>query len=185
MNTIEIECRFLEIDKAGLLKKLMALGAKDLGETMLEEVIIYDKDLTWSRNERFIRLRKKAGKTVLSYKEHREASVDGTYEIEFGVDDYDKAIMVFEHIGLVAARRQQKLRHTLELGGVTFDIDTWPRIPAYVELEGESEAALKKAAEAVGYDWKDAEFHNASWVIENKYGIPIRKMKWFTFERFE
>jgi adenylate cyclase class 2 len=185
MTNQEIECRFLEIDKDALVKKLVQLGAHDEGETMLEEIIIYDKDLKWRKENRFIRLRKIGDITKLSYKEHREHTVDGTFEIELGIDDYKKAELFFDKIGLNPYRHQQKKRHSFKLDGVTFDIDTWPRIPAYVELEGESEDALKKAAAVVGYDWKDAIFHNASWVIENKYNIPVRELRWFTFDRFE
>jgi adenylate cyclase, class 2 len=185
MNTQEIECRFLEIDKAALIEKLRSLGAKDLGETMLEETIIYDSKLAWRDELRFIRLRKVGDKIKLTYKEHQKHTVDGTYEIELGIDDYAKAELLFEKIGMRPYRHQQKMRHTFEFGDVTFDIDTWPRMPAYVELEGESEQALKSAAEAVGYEWKDADFHNARWVIENHYQIPVGQLQWFTFDRYE
>lgn len=89
MGNKEIECRFLEIDKNDLVKKLLALGANDLGEKMLEETIIYDKEATWKASNKFIRLRKVGDKIKLSYKEHREHSVDGAYEIGFGVDDFE------------------------------------------------------------------------------------------------
>jgi adenylate cyclase class 2 len=185
MNTKEIECRFLEIDKDALVKKLLELGAHDEGETMLEETIIYDNDLKWKDENRFVRIRKIGDKVKLSYKQHVSHTVDGTEEIEFGIDDFQKAELLFKAIGLNPCRHQQKKRHTLTLNDVTFDIDTWPQIPTYVEFEGESEDALKKAAELVGYEWKDAVFHNAGWIIENKYNIPVRSMKWFTFDRFE
>ncbi len=185
MNTQEIECRFLEIDKEALIKKLRELGAEDKGETLLEEVIIYDAEAEWRKENRFLRLRKTGDKTELSYKEHQAHAVDGAYEIDFEVGDFKKAELLLEKIGLKAYRHQQKYRHTFILEGVSFDIDTWPKIPTYVELEGDSEDVLKKAAEAVGLNWSDAEFHNASWVIENKYNIPVRSMKWFTFDKFE
>lgn len=185
MNIQEIECRFLEIDKESLVKKLLELGAHDEGETMLEEIIIYDKEGKWKDSNKFIRLRRIGNKIKLSYKEHRSHTVDGVDEIEFEVDDFKKPELLFEKLGLVAYRHQQKKRHTLQLNDVTFDIDTWPRIPAYVELEGDSEEALKKAALTVGFDWNKAVFHDAAWVIENNYKIPVRSMKWFTFDRFE
>lgn len=181
----EIECRFLEIDKDGLVKKLIELGAHDEGEVMLEETIIYDPELKWKTDNKFIRLRKVGDKIKLTYKEHRKQAVDGAHEIEFGVDDFKKAELLFESIGFKPFRHQQKKRHSLKLDGVTFDIDTWPRIPTYVEFEGETEEDLKKAAQAVGYDWGNAVFNDAAWVIENKYNIPVRAMKWFTFDRFE
>lgn len=147
MENREIECRFLEIDKDALIKKLMELGAHDEGETILEETIIYDSELKWRDGHRFVRLRKTGDKSVVTYKEHQEWKVDGMIEIEFGIDDYKKAELLFEKIGLVPFRHQQKKRHTFKLGEVTVDIDTWPKIPAYVELEGESEEALKYVAQ--------------------------------------
>ncbi len=185
MNTQEIECRFLEIDKEALIKKLLELGAEDEGELMLEETIVYDKELKWREENKFIRLRKYGDTTKLTYKEHREHTVDGTYEIEIEVDDYKKAELLLESIGLLPYRRQQKKRHTLHLNGVTIDIDTWPQMPPYVEFEGNSEEELKDFIKTIGYDWENAIFHNASWVIENKYNIPVRKLKWFTFDRVE
>lgn len=185
IKTQEIECRFLEIDKDALIKKLLGLGAQDKGEIILEETIIYDPEGKWRNENRFVRLRKVGDKTKLTYKEHREHTVDGTYEIEFGIEDYHKAELLFEKIGLKPFRHQQKKRHTFHLNGVTLDIDTWPRIPTYVELEGESEQSLKDVANLVGLDWKDVIFNNAAWVIENKYDIPVRELKWFTFGRYE
>jgi adenylate cyclase class 2 len=142
MNTKEIECRFLEIDKEKLIKKLIELDAENEGEKMIEETVIYDKDLKWRDEQRFVRLRKVGEKTKLTYKEHHIHTVDGTFEIEFEIEDYEKAELFFEKIGLFPFRHQQKLRHTFRVGEVVVDIDTWPLIPTYVELEGPSEEAL-------------------------------------------
>lgn len=181
----ETEVRFLEIDKEALIKKLLMLGAADNGETMLEEAIIYDKGLKWLNERRFIRLRKKGDEIKLTYKHHNAMDKGEAVEIELEIDDLETAVSFFEEIGFTAYRRQQKKRHALEWKGVKFDIDTWPRIPAYVELEGRSLDELKKAAAAVGFDWSKAVFKDARSVIEEVYRIPVGKMKWFTFERFE
>ncbi len=175
----------MEIDKDALVKKLLELGAQDDGETMLEETIIYDRELKWRDEQRFIRLRKIGSKTILTYKEHKLHTIDGVYELESEVSDLKNTETILEKIGLKTHRHQQKKRHTLQLNGVTFDIDTWPRIPTYVELEGESEAKIKDAAAAVSLDWNKVEFHDARWVIENIYKIPVGQLQWFTFDRFE
>ncbi|OHA84027.1 MAG: hypothetical protein A2937_02435 [Candidatus Yonathbacteria bacterium RIFCSPLOWO2_01_FULL_47_33b] len=182
----EIEVRFLEINKDELLEKLKVLGADDHGEVMLEEVIIYDPELTWLKEKRFIRLRKSGENITCTYKEHRAQAVDGAHEIEFNVTDLDKACDLFEKIGLPPFRRQQKKRHTLTLGDTTIDIDTWPNIPTYVELEGPSEETLRTVAKNLGFDWgKEAVFDDAKMVIEGRYGIPVGTLRWFTFDRIE
>ena len=185
MENKEIEVRFLEINKDSIVQKLHTLGAHDCGETMLEEVIIYDSKLEWLDEHRFIRLRKRGGKTVLTYKENKQQTIDSATEIEFDITDFNAAQLLFEKIELVCYRRQQKKRHTLTLGEVTIDIDTWPRIPTYVELEGPSEETLRKTAHDLGLDWKDAVTKDARWIIENQYNIPVGTMRWFTFDRFE
>jgi adenylate cyclase class 2 len=186
MEHQEIEVRFLEINKEELIGRLNELGAKDLGEDLLEEIIIYDKDLKWrEEGGQLMRLRTRQGKTTLTYKHHKEQSVNGTEEIEFEVSDPKKAEALLERLGFVGYRHQQKKRHTYELDEVVFDIDTWPRIPTYVELEGPSEAKLKEADAQLGLDWKNAVFDNPRIVIEERYSVPVGHMTWFTFDRFE
>lgn len=181
----ETEVRFLEINKDALIKKLTALGAVDKGEVMLEEVIIYDKDLKYLESRQIIRLRKNGDKIELTYKHHNGMDKGEAVEIELEVNDLNAAVSFFEAIGFVAYRRQQKKRHSFELNGVKFDIDTWPRIPTYIELEGESLEQLKGAAKSIGLDWSKVIFLDARAVIEDVYNIPVGKMRWFTFERFE
>ena len=185
METKEIEVRFLEIDKEDLVKKLLALGAKDLGEVMLEEVIFYDQECKWRDENKFIRLRKSGEKIKITYKQNREQKIDSAVEIEFEVSDMKKAEALLEKTGLIGYRHQQKLRHIFELGDVTIDIDTWPRVPPYVELEGPSEEAIKETAQKLGLNWADVVLEDAGYVLDRKYGIPVTNMRWFTFDRFE
>jgi adenylate cyclase class 2 len=182
----EIEVRFLEIDKAALVQKLHDLGAEDRGEEVLEEIVFYNADKSWeSGNKKFVRMRTGRGGTSVTYKHQFEKTAGGTEEVEFKVDDAAAAEVFLTRVGLAAYRRQQKMRHTFHLGDVTVDIDTWPRIPTYVELEGPSESALVQAAAQLGLDWKDVCYDNAKVVIEQRYGIPVGTMTWFTFDRFE
>lgn len=185
MNTDnkEIEVRFLEINKPFLVKKLADLGAEDYGEDMLEEIIFYDKERTWK--DKFVRIRKSKNDIILTYKHHQSETIGGAEEIEFGVTDFNKAELFLEKVGLEAYRHQQKKRHSFSLDGVIVDIDTWPKIPTYVELEGFSESAIKEVARKLELDWKDVIFENARTVIEQRYNIPVGSMKWFTFDKFE
>ena len=181
----EIEARFLDIDKQKLVEKLKALGARDKGDVMLTEVIFYDADNTWPDEGRFVRVRSSNSGTILTYKHNKEQTIDSAREIEFAVPEATLAEQFLENIGLVAARHQEKYRHTFEFNDVTIDIDTWPRIPSYVELEGNSEDDLKAAAKELTLDWNAVELRDPKLVIEQVYKVPVGKMKWFTFDRFE
>lgn len=182
----EIEARFLEIDPTAIKNRLNELGAKDIEEGILDEVIFYDNELKWKDSgKKFVRLRKNKGAVFLTYKYVETESVDGTEEIEVGVSDMDNVAKILESIGLVAYRHQQKKRHSFRLDNVMIEIDTWPRIPTYVELEGDTEEQIRDVAEKLNLDWKNVTFQSARTIIENKYKIPVSEMKWFTFGRFE
>jgi adenylate cyclase, class 2 len=187
-ENLEIEVKFLEIDVPALQQKLAAAGAEDLGEDLLTEIIFYDKDLVWvkERHERtrFVRLRRTRGTTFLTYKS-RMAADEYAEELETKVEDIDKATALLEAIGLVAARHQEKKRHSYVLDGVAVDIDTWPQIPSYVELEGSSEDAIKAMAAKLGFDWGNAVFGTAPAVIEDHYGLAVQNLKYFTFDKVE
>lgn len=186
MENREIEVRFLEIDKEALIKKLRELGAEDLGEDFLEEVIFYDKELKWQyEHKKIVKIRKTKDGIFLTFKHKDGDSNLDIKEIEFGISSTEQTIKFLEEIGLVAYRRQQKKRHKFQIDGVTIDIDTWPSVPTYVELEGPSEEALKEIVAKLEFDWKDAEFESPRYLIENRYDIPVSKLKFFTFDRVE
>ncbi len=180
MANKEIEVRFLEIDKKALIKKLHKLDAKDFGENLLDEIIFESREKDGLG--KFIRLRKTKNKIQIAYKHHTAHTVDGTYEIEFEVSDWDKAKAFLKETNAGKMRIQQKKRHIFELDDITIDIDTWPQVPTYVELEGPSENTLKDMAQKLGLSWKYAIFENALRVIEKYYNIFPRSIKKYTFD---
>jgi adenylate cyclase class 2 len=184
-NHREIEVRFLDIEVPALNRRLKKLGGADGGEKLLSEIIFYDKKLIWRDGtpRKFIRLRSDGERTMLAFKEAAALRADGTIEIEVSVGDLEKTALILEEAGLIAFRRQEKKRHSWRLGPVTVDIDTWPLIPTFVELEGTSERDLKKAAEKLRLDWKRAEYRDARRIIEEVYGIPVGKYRLYTFKK--
>jgi adenylate cyclase class 2 len=183
MNT-EIETRFLDINKDELIQKLKSLNAKDLGEKKLDEIIFYDDKEKCLREKYFVRLRKKGDKTFMTYKSNAKQEVDSAKEIEFEVSSFENAKLFLETIGWPAYRIVEKYRHTFELDDVTLDIDTWPQIPPYVEVEGSSVDALKAVASKIGLDWEKRFDQDARFVFKH-YGHDFDNIKTVTFDKFE
>lgn len=181
----EIEVRFLHIDKDLLIKNLHNLQAEDLGEFLLKEIIFYDPKLEYLKEGKVVRLRSNNGKITLAYKHHTNNKIDGAEEIEFDVNSIEKAKDFLEKVGLIAYREQEKKRHTFKMEDTTIDIDTWPSLPPYVEIEGETEEEVKMISQQLGFNWEDAIFENAKIVIEKYYNIPVSKLRSFTFDKIE
>lgn len=180
----EIETRFLEINKDELVKKLISLGAVDEVEEKLEEVIFHAADMSWVGKSKFVRLRKTKGKVKLTYKTNPKQAVDSALEIEFEVPDMDKCNEFLHQIGLKAMRRLEKYRHTFQLGEVTIDIDTWPKIPIYAEIEGPSVEALKKTCKQLGFDW-EKRFDGDAREVYKHYGYNLDDISILTFNEFK
>ena len=180
----EIETRFLEIDKDKFVKKLLSLGAVDKGEEKLEEIIFHAADGSWIGKNKFVRLRKTKNRVGLTYKENKKQTASSAQEIEFEVPDFDKCHEFFEKIGLKAMRQLEKYRHTFELGAVTIDIDKWPEIPVYAEIEGASVKSLKNFCKKFGLDW-EKRFDGDAREVFRHYGYDLDKITIITFSEFK
>jgi len=180
----EIETRFIDINKEGLIKKLGSLGAIDLGEEKLEEMIFHAADDSWIGKRKFVRLRKTKNKIKLTYKENVEQTADSAREIEFEVSDLDKCYNFFEKVGLKAIRRLEKFRHTFKLDDVTVDIDSWPKIPVYMEIEGSSVESLKIFLSKLGFDWRKR-FDGDAREVFRHYGYNLDNITVITFKEFK
>lgn len=179
----EIETRFLDIDRDKLIKKLVSLGAVDHGEELLEETIFEAADRSWEGKHKFVRLRKTRGKTVLTYKENTGQTVDSAQEIEFDISDFEECSELFGKTGLKVKRMLTKYRHTFTLDDVTLDIDHWPKIPDYVELEGPSVESLQRVAGKLKLDW-DKRFDGDARTVFSHYGFNLDRIVVITFDEF-
>lgn len=184
MKNIEIEARFKEIDVAKITEKALQLGGIDIGEHLLEETIFYDGELRWRNEGKFVRLRSFINKNIVTYKHIKSDSIDGTEEIEFEVNKPDALKDFLGKLNLIPFRIQQKRRRTIKFEDAVLDIDSWPMIPPYLEIEGSSEAIIKNLAEKLGLSWHDAVFIDARKIIEG-YGIDVSSFRYFTFEKCE
>lgn len=140
MNT-EYEVRVLEIDALKIEKQLEDLGAV-LQWDHLQKRYVYD--FIPKIEGKWIRLRTNGDKTTLTIKNIVSSEIDGTQELEIEVDDFFKTNLLLNELGFEAKGYQENRRRQYILDGVEIDIDSWPLIPTYLEIEGKSEEAIYK-----------------------------------------
>ena len=163
---IEIEAKFLDIDKEQLRNILKKVGATFIHEERLMRRKNFDyPDNRLQKIGGWIRVRDEGDKVTLAYKQLVNRNIDGTKELSLTVEDFDKTCDLLLAMGLDNKSYQETKRERWDLGGVEVTIDTWPWLPTFVELEGQSEQALKNVALQIGLDWNLA-LHGS---VENAY----------------
>ena len=131
----EYEIRFLDIDEDLIIKKLQEANATFIGN-WLQKRYVYDFNPVLEN--KWIRLRTNGIESTLTIKEIKDYQIDGTKELEIIVDDFDKTNQILEELGYHPRSIQENKRIRYILDDVEIDIDTWPGIPTYVEVEGKS-----------------------------------------------
>ncbi|MES2315638.1 MAG: CYTH domain-containing protein [Patescibacteria group bacterium] len=186
----EFEIKFLEVDVPELEKKLLEIGAKKIGEYNYRRVLMDYPDLRMENKHSWLRLRTNGEETTLSYKERigikengQVGSDDGMKEIEISVDDYDKTFELLKSIGLIIKREEENKRLRYTKGDAVFDIDLWPQIPPYVEVESTTLENAKKAAREAGFDPEEGLVCSAKQIYK-KYGYDLNDYITITFDKF-
>lgn len=108
---------------------------------------------------KWIRLRTSNEKTTLAVKQIL-APKEGTElqqvkETEMVVPSREVANDFLEAIGLSHRGYLEKKRTTYILNNHKIEIDTWPKIPTYFELEGKNEKDIEEILNLLGYSMKD------------------------------
>lgn len=168
----EYEVRILEIDEVEIEKKLNSLGA-ELQWDHLQKRYVYD--FIPKIDGKWIRLRTNGDKTTLTIKNIVSSQIDGTQELEVVVDDLEKTNLVLNELGFVAKGYQENRRRQYILDGVEIDIDSWPLIPTYLEIEGKSEQDVYQVLEKLGISRDSATSRDVEGIYLD-YGYDLEKI---------
>ena len=111
-----------------------------------------------NNSKKWIRVRQTNDKTTIAVKHilaDNGTGIQQMLETEIVVSSLNEANNLLEALGYSYKSYQEKERITFILGEYELDIDTWPGIPTYVEIEGKSEADLNTILNKLGYSIKD------------------------------
>lgn len=163
---LEIEATFVDINKEELRAKLKTAGAKLIQPEVLMHRVVFN-----TGKHSFLRVRDEGNRIVMTYKKHHNNTLTGTEEINVEVNNYDDTIAILKASGLHAKSDEDSYRESWELDGVEIDIDTWPWIPSYVEIEGESPEAVEAVAEKLGFDMQSTIIGSVDEVYKLYYDV--------------
>ena len=153
----ETEAKFYVRDLSRIKSRLDELGARLVHQRILETNIRFDLPGAPLRAEgRVLRLRRDTS-TKFTYKSAstNEQGVLSREEIEFGVDDYEKAKRFLEALGYHKLVYYEKYRTTYDLNDTLIMLDELP-YGTFVEIEGSTVDAIRALADQLHLQWDTA-----------------------------
>ena len=137
--------------------------------------------------KKWIRLRQTNNKTTIAVKHilaPNDTCIQQMLETELEVSNMQEANSLLEALGFYHRGDEEKERISYVLFDHEIDIDTWPGIPTYFEVEGKSEEDLKDFLSKLGYSITDT----VSCTVDEIYlqhGISVLDRKTLRFKDFE
>lgn len=183
----EIEAKFLNADHDALRQKLTEAGGRcvePMRLTRRRNFDFPDGRLDKAHNG-WVRLRDSGDKLTLAYKQLDHRGLDGTREVSLDVQDMDSAAAFLEAIGLVQVTYQETKRESWALDDCEIELDEWPWIKPFIEIEGRDETSLKAVAAKLGLDWNRARHGSVEIVYADEYDVTdqeINRIPVITFE---
>jgi adenylate cyclase, class 2 len=139
---------------------------------------------------KWVRLRKDDEGTTLAVKQIfkrrvrngiREHSLADVKEIELGIEDFSKAKDLLQELGFFHKNYQEKKRTSYTLHNeIKIEIDEWPLIPPYLEIEGPESESIYQTVDQLGYKKDDVKIMNADDVF-SFYGLNMYSYKELRF----
>ncbi|CAM3157987.1 CYTH domain-containing protein [Saccharomonospora xinjiangensis] len=166
---IEHEAKILDIDPDAMQRLILDKGGQKLGERFMRR---YVYDITPGDRSTWIRLRDTGDEITLTVKQITSDAIDGTHEIEVGVDDFAATNALLNVLGFTAKSYQETKRTSFILDGAQVEIDTWPQIPPYLEIEAGSKDEVIRVAGLLGHTEADLTGENTI-KIYARYGIDL------------
>jgi len=117
-----------------------------------------EQNVTLRDSKTFLRIRFENGVTSIILKKPEIFTENLKFESEYfyPLADINEGTMIMNLIGLDKIREQEKFRESYSYYGITFNIDTWPGLPTYLEVEAIDEIDIYNGLKILEIDFKDA-----------------------------
>ena len=117
-------------------------------------------------------------KYIYSYKANY--NIDEVKEIEIKTDNFEMANKLIEEMGYYRKKLAEKKRDSYSYQGMDIEIDEWPLLEPYIEIEGTNIDKIYELANLLGYSKEQTRVMNTEDVYLEK-GIDLSKYEEMTF----
>jgi adenylate cyclase class 2 len=177
----EIETKVLEVDKEEIKKSLKSLDAKEIQNIRLIVDWYGPAGLTHAGDDPwYLRVRTTSdGKSEASWKSLPKITGNTRHsdEVNINVSDAFLAGKLLESIGLEHYAHQEKDRVSFVLKDWNFDLDQYPGMPAYLEIEGKSHEHVQEAIKLLHLENHKSIGEGERVLIKKEYGLDWFNMR--------
>lgn len=186
----DLDNLFSDLDREELKKiidddNILNILLQENKEEILNKKELIDFIQKFNNNaSKWIRLRTTNNKTTLTVKhilKDNGSGIQQMMESEVVVNDFEAANNLLEALGFSHKCYQEKKRITYKFLDHMIEIDTWPMLPTYFEVEGEDIADLENILGKLGYNIKDTISCTADEIYLNN-GIIVNNMRELKFD---
>jgi adenylate cyclase, class 2 len=176
----EIETKVLEVNVRDITQRLLKLGAKKILNTRLIADWFHPAGTKEGQDKWFLRIRKDSeGNGELTWKSMPKKSKihKRCREINLKLDNPEKTEEFLLAIGLKKYAHQEKDRISWIYKKWRFDMDKYPGMPSYLEIEGQSQKHIKEAIKLLNLTKHKASPEGERVLIQKEYGLNWYTMK--------
>ena len=132
----EIELKILNINVKEVKEKLKELQAQKVFDGNVHATHLDSKDYRLRKEGKDLRVRTVGDKIEFCFKGPNESSKFKTKEeIEVNTSSLQDTIKILNKLGFEAWGEFKKHRESYKIGNVRFEIDTYPELPTFLEIE--------------------------------------------------
>ncbi len=200
VNPTEVKNKLEKLGAIKILDAVTYIEGYDFGNSLAVETVVVPKKFQqivdsieklriykdmFSKGA-YLRLRQEGEKFELIFKQKVQGNLGVKSEIELSApiqqDEWDSVVTLLDRLGLARIVLQQKKRESYSYPPFRYDIDTWPGVPTYLEVEAPSPEEVLSAIALLGLSQSEALPISAADVFE-MYGVKNPRHLIFSEEK--
>ncbi|MBX4205551.1 MAG: CYTH domain-containing protein [Candidatus Doudnabacteria bacterium] len=176
----ETETKILDVDTDSIRALMTKIGAFEIQDTKLIVDWFRLKGTKEGEDPWYLRIRsnrESASEVTWKGKSDILGASRTHKEINFSIQDGEKLSDLFGQIGLEKYAHQEKFRTSWTLRDWRFDLDQYPGMPAYLEIEGKSENHIQEAIKLLALEDHKHSSEGERLLIQTEYKLDWYNMK--------
>lgn len=179
----EVETKVLNVDAEKIETSLKELGAKKVLDTRLVVDWFRQKGLIMGQETWYLRIRTNSeGASEITWKGKSKVLGNSRRHKEINISVEDPQIMssFLEAVGLERYAHQEKDRKSWIYKDWRFDLDTYPKMQPYLEIEGKNEKHIQEAIKILNLGNNQTSSEGERILIEEQFKLNWCEMRFYS-----